>query len=277
MKNEQFFWQSSDNLKLFGQEWTPDGKLKAVVCLVHGMGEHAGRYQHVAQKFTDNSYALAAMDLRGHGKSEGLQGHTPSYDIMMDDIQHLVNEAQKRHPGIPTFIYGHSMGGSLVLYYCLTRKPQLTGAIVTAPGLAPAAPLPAPKMFLARVMSSIGPTFRMANDLDLNGLSHDPAVKEAYTHDPLVHGMVSARLGMELINNGQWMIEHAAEFPIPLLLMQGTADRLVNPAATAEFAAKLKGDFTYKTWPGFYHELHNEPEKEEVFKVMLDWLAAHIK
>jgi alpha-beta hydrolase superfamily lysophospholipase len=82
---------------------------------------------------------------------------------------------------------------------------------------------------------------------------------------------------MELINNGQWMIEHAAEFPIPLLLMQGTADRLVNPAATAEFAAKLKGDFTYKTWPGFYHELHNEPEKEEVFKVMLDWLAAHIK
>ena len=228
MIQSEFSWQSQDGLQFFGQEWRPEGGARAVVALIHGLGEHSGRYQHVADYFTQHGLGVVALDHRGHGRTGGKRGHG-SYDAILDDIQHLIQEAEKRYPGLPVILYGHSLGGALVLYYALKRRPQVKGVISTAPGLIPAN-ASGGQIALAKIMSAIAPGFQIDNGLDVSGLSHDPETARAYTADPLVHPKISARLGLDLMQNGQWVIEHAAEFPLPLLLLQGSADRLVNPA-----------------------------------------------
>lgn len=270
MIQSEFSWQSQDGLQFFGQEWRPEGGARAVVALIHGLGEHSGRYQHVADYFTGRGLGVVALDHRGHGRTGGKRGHG-SYDAILDDIQHLIQEAKKRYPGLPVILYGHSLGGALVLYYALKRKPQLAGVISTAPGLIPAN-ASGGQIALAKIMSAIAPGFQINNGLDVTGLSHDPETARAYTADPLVHPKISARLGLDLMQNGQWVIEHAAEFPLPLLLLQGSADRLVNPAGARQFAAGLAGKVTYKVYDGWYHELHNEVEKETVLADMVAWI-----
>ena len=159
----------------------------------------------------------------------------------------------------------------MVLYYALKRRPQVKGVISTAPGLIPAN-ASGGQIALAKIMSAIAPGFQIDNGLDVSGLSHDPETARAYTADPLVHPKISARLGLDLMQNGQWVIEHAAEFPLPLLLLQGSADRLVNPAGARKFAADLADKVTYKVYDGWYHELHNEVEKETVLADMVAWI-----
>jgi len=278
MQHSEYFWTTRDNVKIYGQEWKPEGKQKAAIAMVHGLGEHSGRYEHVAEAFTAAGYSLTAFDLRGHGKSEGVRGHAPSYALIMEDITHNIGLAREHFPGLPVFIYGHSLGGNLTLYYCLTQKPQLKGAIVTSPGLATAAPVPAVKLALGKMMYNLMPAMQMDNGLLRSGLSRDPEVEKKYSADPLVHGKISARLALDLINNGKFIVDHAAEFPIPLLLMQGTGDLLVNPPMTKKFAnAAPLAKITYKEWDGMYHELHNEPEKAQVLKAMTDWLDLELK
>lgn len=270
MIQSEFSWQSQDGLSFFGQEWRPEGNARAVVVLIHGLGEHSGRYQHVADYFTRRGLGVVALDHRGHGRTGGKRGHG-SYDAILDDIQHLIQEAKKRYPGLPVILYGHSLGGALVLYYALKRKPQMAGVISTAPGLIPAN-ASGGQIALAKIMAAIAPGFQINNGLDVTGLSHDPETARAYTADPLVHPKISARLGLDLMQNGQWVIEHASEFPLPLLLLQGSADRLVNPAGARQFAAGLAGRVTYKVYDGWYHELHNEIEKETVLANMVAWI-----
>jgi len=218
---------------------------------------------------------VLGFDLRGHGKSEGLRGHTPSYDALMDDIGRLLDEAAQRYPGKSQFIYGHSLGGNLVLNYTLRRKPPLAGVVSTSPAIRVANPLPVTQLTLAKVMNKLQPTMQMPNGLALDNLARDPEVIRAYKSDPLVHNKISVRLAVEMLQAGEWALAHAAEFPLPLLLVHGTADELTSAAATQEFAGKVRGDCTIKLWDGFYHETHNEPEKAEVLGFMIDWLQSH--
>lgn len=278
MQHSEYNWTTPDNVKLYGQEWKPEGKQKAAIVMVHGLGEHSGRYEHVAEAFTQAGYSLTAFDLRGHGKSEGIRGHAPSYAAIMEDITHNVDLAKEHFPGMPVFLYGHSLGGNLTLYYCLTQNPQIKGAIVTSPGLATAAPVPPVKLALGKLMYNLMPAMQMDNGLLRSGLSRDPEVEKIYSNDPLVHPKISARLALDLINNGKFIIDHAAEFPIPLLLMQGTGDYIVNPPMTKTFAnAAPLSKITFKEWDGYYHELHNEPEKAQVLKTITDWLDLELK
>ena len=277
MEPVSFSWKTQDNLKLVGQEWKTPQKSKSVILLVHGLGEHCKRYQHLAEFYNSAGISLVSFDLRGHGQSDGLRGHAPSYDVICDDIQYCLDETRKRYPKLPIFIYGHSLGGALILYFLLKRNPDIRGAIVTSPGLAAAAPLPPMKLLAAKVMSRIAPTFSLPNDLDRSGLSRDPQIEEKYSSDPLVHGMISARLGMELINNGKYIIEHGSDIKTPMLLMQGSADRLVDPKKTIELSQKTPPSTTFKLWDGFYHELHNEPEKLEVLKYELTWINKQLQ
>ncbi len=257
---------------IYTQEWKPD-HAKAAVVLVHGLGEHSGRYQHVAGAFNRAGYALLAADLPGHGQTGGPRGHIPSYEVALDLISCMLDEARSRYPGLPVFLYGHSMGGNLVLYYGLQRQPNLAGMICTSPGLGVTEPVPGWKVLLGRILYNMLPAFQMDNGLDVNNLSHDPRVIEKYKNDPLVHGKVSARLGLDVIGNGEYIVAHAAEFPpIPLLLMQGSQDHIVNPPATERFAKRTGALLTYKVWDGLYHELHNEPQQGEVIAYMIGWL-----
>lgn len=275
MNHREFNWLAADGVTLFGQEWRP-AAAKGVVVLVHGLGEHSGRYGHVARFLNDCGFGLVSFDLRGHGKSEGKRGHAPSYDAIMDDIDHVVSEANQSYPGAPLFLYGHSLGGNLVLYYLMKRRPNVAGAIVSNPGLAPAKD-PGPKVLLGRILYSLWPDFTMPNGLDLPGISRDPAVYAAYKADELVHDRVSARLGLDLIDAGRWILENVQTLPdVPVLLMVGTADRLTDAAATIKFAQSAGSTVELVQWPGFYHELHNEPEKDEVLAKIGQWLEKHV-
>jgi alpha-beta hydrolase superfamily lysophospholipase len=276
MESSEWTWKSSDGLALYARSWVPEGKPRAAIALVHGLGEHVGRYAHVAAALTGQGYALLGFDLRGHGKSGGPRGHTTSYDALMDDIAAFLVQVDGRLPGLPRFLYGHSLGGNLVLNYALRRKPDLRGVIATGPWLKLAFDPPAIQVTLGKLMNGILPAFTQANGLDRKALSHDPAVVAAYENDPLVHDRITARLFVETYRSGLWALEHAAEFPLPLLLMHGAADRLDSAEASREFAEKAGEKVTLKIWDGMFHEIHNEPAKAEVFKVILDWLAAHM-
>ncbi|HEY9077379.1 MAG TPA: lysophospholipase [Anaerolineaceae bacterium] len=263
---------ASDRASLFSLEWKPDGDLKGAVILVHGLGEHCGRYEYVAQKLTASGYTLVGFDLRGHGKSPGKRGHT-YFEVVKDDISIVKETVTKRYPGTKQWIYGHSMGGNLVLNYLLTRKPQFTGAIVTSPGLKTGVPLSPLKKAFAKIASRILPAYTIPNGLDLQNLSRDPDVIARYQADPLVHPYISARLGNDLLTSGEMIVEQAANFgDVPLLLMQGTADHIVNPDVTQKFAESYTGKINYIPWKGFYHELHNEPEKELVLDTIIQWM-----
>lgn len=274
MKIVEFSWINEVGINMFGQEWLPDAEPLAVVALVHGLGEHRGRYQHVAEAFTKAGYAVIALDLQGHGKSGGVRGHILSYESAVQDITHLLDEARSRHPGLPLFLYGHSMGGNLVLYYSMKQHPHLAGVICTSPGLG-VAEVPALKMLFGKIMYKLAPATQIENGLDVAGLSRDPEVAKAYSADPLVHSKISARLALDMIQSGQWMVENAASFPaMPLLLLQGSADRLVDPAMTDRFARGCPPALlTYKVFEGHYHELHNEPDKAETILLMIRWIG----
>ena len=258
--------------QIYVQEWIPE-VVKGTVVFVHGLGEHVGRYAHVARAFNQAGYALLGFDLPGHGRTGGKRGHIPSLDRALDLVELRLADASQRYPGVPHFLYGHSMGGYLVLSYGLARKPKLTGIISTDPALGQLKPFPAWLVALVSGLAKIAPSVTINNMLDLSSLSHDPAVIQAYRDDPLVHPRISLRLAVDLIRGGGWIVAHAAEFPpIPLLLMQGSQDRIVSPQATEAFARACSAQLTYKSWDGLLHELHNEYEQAEVIQTMVDWM-----
>ena len=276
MKHSEFEFKTFDGLSLFGQSWQPENLPRAVICLVHGMGEHSGRYGHVADRLTQAGYSVSAFDLRGHGKSLGPRGHTPSYEALLNDINSLLNEVDKNFPELPLFLYGHSLGGNLALNYVLRRQSHLKGVIATDPWLRLAFEPPRFKIILAQITNYIWPSFSQKNGLDTKVLSRDSEVVHAYENDPLVHDYISARMFISIYQAGQWALEHASEFSLPLLLMHGGDDKIISVKASHEFAGKITENCNLKIWDGLYHEIHNEPEKEEVFKFLIDWLDKEV-
>ncbi len=275
MVNSESMWRTTDGLQLFAQLWQPGAGARGVVCLVHGLGEHSGRYAHVAAAFTGAGYALQAFDLRGHGKSQGRRGHAPSWEALFDDISLSLTQAAARFPDVPVFLYGHSLGGTLVLTYCMSRDSQVTGVISTGPLLRPAFAPPAWKLALGRLMYELWPTFSLNNELDPAGISRDWAVVQAYVDDHLVHDRVSARLGLDMLQAGEWAMRHGEDLKLPSLLMYGSADRLCSPEAIRQFAEHVNHQCTCTSWDGLYHEIHNEPEQDEVLLAIIQWLEAH--
>lgn len=277
MKNTELKWKGRDGLDIFAQSWEPtDRPVKAVVCLVHGLGEHTSRYAHVAEAFGKEGYAMLGADLRGHGRSGGLRGHVNSIEEFMQDIDVLLEQARTRYPGLPLILYGHSLGGILVLHYGLKRKPNVKGVIATSSGLRTALEQQPVKIMAAKVLGSLIPTTTMPSGLDSKAISHNEKVVQAYNNDPLVHDKVSLGFGKVMVGVTKWTLEHAGEFPLPLLLLHGKADAIAFPSGSIEFAAPLKDGCTLMLWDGAYHELHNEPEQAEVFKTMTIWMDARL-
>ncbi len=275
MEKVEFTWKTVHDLTIFARAWKPDSPSKAVILLVHGLGEHIGRYEHVAQMFTDHRYAFVGADLIGHGKSGGQRGHADSFDDFLNDIDKLVQETDARFPGIPKILYGHSLGANLILYYAIKRDPTIAGLMVSSPGL-DITKVPPLKYAIGKLMYTLYPRFSLTNSLDVTGLSHDQAVVKAYVNDPLVHPMISARVGLDLINLGKWLRENSILIKVPILLFHGDSDRLVNISGTREFVKNYKGDLEYVEFPGGYHELHNDTNKNELFEKMLGWISAKV-
>lgn len=264
---------SSDGLALRLHTWIP-AEPRTLLLVVHGLGEHGGRYRTFGEHFADRGYGVFAVDLRGHGESLGRRVHVDRFDDYFRDVDALYDEARRRHPGLPTVLVGHSMGGLITLGYLLHDPRNLAGAVVSSPALAahPSLVPSLPLRLVARVLQGLAPRTLFPSGIDPSGISRDPEVVEAYRRDPLVSGKVSARW-YAAVTAAQAEIRAAApSFALPLLLMQSGADRLVDPEATGHWAARAPEAVDFVRWDGFFHEMLNEPEKLEVFARIETWL-----
>jgi len=273
MARFEFTLMAKDGAKLIGRGRDPGSGAGSVICIVHGLGEHSGRYEEVSSILENAGYAVMTFDMRGHGKSSGRRGDAPSCDVLLSDIDLLLERAAERFPGSRKFLYGHSFGGSLSIGYVLSRGAVLSGVVVTSPLLRPAVPPPSWKTAAARILSVVMPCFPMSTGLDSNGLSRRKDVVEAYTRDPLVHYRITPRLGIAILELGIRNLEGASGLSLPMLLMHGGSDGITSTKASEEFASKAGGLCRLKVWEGLYHEIHNEPEREEIVTCLLDWLG----
>lgn len=276
MTTKEFSWKSREGLKIYAAEW-PVASAKAVVGLVHGVGEHCRRYDHLAAFLQKHDVAMLGYDRQGHGQSEGKPGYAARFSLYYEEVAALLIECERRYPDRPVYLYGHSLGGNLVLNYIIRRNPDLAGAILSAPFIQLGFPPNQASILLGKMMRKIYPSFSQSNQLNLPKLSRDPAVIEAYKADPLVHDRVTARTGLDTLESGDYLHNYQGEINIPILLMHGSADEITSHGATAAFAKRVEGpDISFQSWPDFYHELHNEPEKKEVFDFVWSWISARL-
>lgn len=263
--------------RLYRQSWTPDGNVRAGILLVHGLGEHSSRYTHVAKHLTDNGFAVHALDHYGHGKSDGLPGYVERFGVFLDGVTALLHRVQDEHPDQPLFLIGHSMGGLIAASLLLEQQDAFRACVLSGPAMKSDQAPPAIVIALIRLISVLAPTAPLIQ-LDASGVSRDPDVVKAYMNDPLVHhGKLSARLLSEMSAAMKSTLARAGEIRIPIIVMHGDADLLTAPSGSVELHAKAGSkDKTLKLYPGLYHEVFNEPEKEAVLADMSNWLEAHL-
>jgi len=259
----------------YWQSWSGEAPAGLVV-VVHGVHEHGGRYRAVAERLVAAGYDVYAVDHPGHGRSPGKRGNVTSMAAAVAGVDAVTKLAAGRVPGVPVFVYGHSLGGLISLQY-LTGEPddRVRGAVISAPALDTSAATKAQRR-LAPLVSALAPNLGMLA-LDLETISRDPEVVRAYRDDPLNYlGKMTARTGTELMLTATAMPARLERLTLPLFVLHGGADRLVPPAAT-DLVRRHAGsaDLTVKIYEGLYHEPHNEPERDQVLADIVSWLDAH--
>ncbi|ORU90686.1 MAG: alpha/beta hydrolase [Cycloclasticus sp. symbiont of Poecilosclerida sp. M] len=255
--------------------WMPESEPKMVMCLVHGLGEHSGRYKSMAEYYASFGIEVVSFDLRGHGKSEGQRGHSDDFQQLIKDINRFLYQASKIDLDKPHYIYGHSLGATLVIEYALSHSGEYKGIILSAPMFRPAFEPPKWKVALGRKLQSLWPTLSLSNEVDINTLSRDQAVLDEHKEDPLNHGKITAKLGTQLLETGERLLQEASLIDFPLLMMHGDADKLTCHKASTLFSEYAGEKCTLKIWEDFYHELHHEPKKEDVHNFSIDWMKKH--
>lgn len=268
--------QSADGTRLFYRRWPVDSP-KAAVALIHGYAEHSGRYDHVAAMLGGLELDVFAVDVRGHGKSDGVRGHAGDYAEYLDDVAALLARVREESAADRILMLGHSNGGLITLNYALQPDPDVFAIVVTAPFLGTAMKVPGWKAMLGRVMAKIYPTLSMPSGLPTDGLSHDEAVVRAYEDDPLVFSTATAGWFVAAVAAQEKVRAEASRIELPCLVMQGTADPLVDASlARPLFDSLGSTDKKYIDYDGMYHEIMNETEKEKVLNDIREWLAPRL-
>lgn len=258
------------------RRWRVDSP-RATVLLVHGLGEHGGRYEHVAQSLCERGIAVWAPDHPGHGESPGARCHIDRFDRFFTALDALCDEIEAACPGVPSFIVGHSLGGLISGTYLLSKQSRFAGAAFSGAAFEVPEPPGAVAVFINRLIAAIIPTLGVLQ-LDPSEVSRDAGVVRRYREDPLVHdGKVSARLVVELFGAMEELRERRGELRLPVLVMHGEAD-VMTPAEGSRhfFEAVGSEEKTLRLYPGLYHEIFNEPEQTQVIGELCDWLDARI-
>jgi alpha-beta hydrolase superfamily lysophospholipase len=274
MKHLETSYETHDGKKLYLQAWMTESP-KASMLLVHGLGEHSGRYLHLVEKLTEMGVSVFTFDGRGHGKSAvgKPDAYFDSYQDYLKDIDALFGKVKSYVPGVPAFLYGHSMGGGLVAAYVLDFKPDAAGVILSSPAIKEAEGTSKLLIAIAGIMSKYFPRFKVLK-LDASKISRIPAEVEKYLNDPLVYtDPIPARTANELLLMMRSIQKSANEFDLPVLLIHGSADGLTNPKGSEILMEKARSkDKILKIFPGGYHELINDSDREEVMDVISDWI-----
>lgn len=276
MENNHLEWTTTDGIKIFGKYW-PVEQPKAVLHLVHGMGEHIQRYEQVAGFYNRAGIAVIGNDHRGHGLSEGKRGHIPEYSVLLDEVSELLTKGAALFPGTPRFLFGQSLGGNLVLNYALRRKPDIAGVIASSPWIQLAFDPGPVKVMAGKLVKNLFPSFTQSSNLNPMHLSTDEEVARVYQADPLTHDRITAAMGTEMLYAADYLHHYQGSFPLPLLLMHGSGDQIVSFPAAKQFAERLEGPITFVPWEGLYHELHNETRREEVLNTSLEWIVHRLE
>jgi len=263
--------------RLYQQTWLPDTAVRAVVLLVHGLGEHSSRYTHVARHLTDCGFAVYALDHYGHGKSDGHAGFVERFSVYLDGVAALLQKIRDERAELPVFLLGHSMGGLIGTAFLIDHQDAFRAAVLSGPAIESDQAPPPIVMAIVRLLSALLPTVPLIQ-LDASGVSRDKNVVTNYINDPLVHhGKLSARLLAEMSAAMQNTLARAGDIELPIIVMHGEDDRLTSPAGSdALIEAIGSADKTLKTYPGLYHEIFNEPEQDAVLADMSRWLETHL-
>lgn len=272
-----FTANDGDNLAV--QDWPLPGDVpvRGVVIIVHGLGEHAGRYNEVAQQLNQWGFAVRGYDQYGHGESGGVPGALPTVSRLLDDLADIVDSTRMRMDDrTPLILLGHSLGGLVAARFVSLKMRQIDGLILSSPALD--AGLNALQKLLIRPLARFAPNLRVGNGLNDNYLSHDPDVVQAYRADPRVHDRITGRLARFIAEAGPATLARAPRWKVPTLLMWAGSDKLVNPAGSQAFVDAAPSQVvTALCFEKMYHEIFNEPHNEAVFDTLRRWLDAHYR
>jgi acylglycerol lipase len=262
------------NTSFYYQAWLPDGNTKAVLLVVHGLGEHSGRYMNVVNHFVPLGYAVYGFDHIGHGKSEGLREFVERFTDYTDTLRIYHDMVKGWQAGKPVFLLGHSMGGLIATDYLPDHQADFKGAVISAPLIKARGNISQAAIIMGKILSALAPKAGVL-PLDANSVSRDPEVVRAYVNDPLVfHGKTPARLAAELVKAMVRVGPEVHKISLPFIVLQGSGDKLVDPAGAQMLYDKASStDKTIKVYEGLYHEVFNEPERARVLKDVETWLA----
>lgn len=264
--------------RLHGRLWCVEDDARGAVIIVHGLGDHGGRYRDLAAALTDHRWNVFAFDLMGHGMSPGSRGRIDRYDAVLTDIAHACQTVGRRQPGADQVILGHSMGGNLALNYVLRRnqfdpvRSNLAGLVLCGPMLLPPSPPPRPHIFAAWLTGRLLPRMRIAKSVDPERLTQDPERAEAIRRDPMTHSQISIYLATQLLSQGRWALDHARSVDVPTLIMHGEDDELIDQSACENVAIRIGDRATLVRWPRMRHDLFHETGRTEITQRLVSWL-----
>lgn len=262
--------RTPDGLDLVVRHWPAPGTPRGRLLIVHGLGEHIGRYAHVAAHLGGRGWDVVGYDLRGHGRSPGRRGTVPTERAHLDDLA-AVHDAVRPGDGVPFVLLGHSMGGLVAARFVAEALRPVPALVLSSPAL-DAALTPLQRLQLA-IGAAVLPDLPMGNQLAVDFLSHDPVVVQRYRDDPLVHDRISARLARAILDGGRMVRARAAHWSVPTLLLWAGDDHLVSPAGSAAFAAAAPATvLTAHCFAGLYHEILNERDAGPVYAALDAWL-----
>jgi alpha-beta hydrolase superfamily lysophospholipase len=275
---EQQTFIGADGVELYSSCWRPRGTARAVVALVHGIGEHAGRYTTLVTHLTAAGFAVCGFDHRGHGRSPGRRGHIGSWTEYREDVQAFLGTAEKQFPRRPVFLYGHSLGALIVTEYVIAYPGGgLAGLIVSGIPLQPTGVAKPHLVALARILSRVWPTFSISLGVDGSRLSRDQDVVRDYGEDPLVHHVASMRWGAETLAAIERVRSRAAAIRLPILVLHGGNDKINSVEGSKELFEKVSSaDKQLRIYPGGAHEPHNDINRAQVALDVEEWLNLHV-
>lgn len=273
MKHLEGFFKGVRDTRIYYQGWLPEADPKAVLLVVHGLAEHSGRYMNLVNHLVPTGYAVYGMDHIGHGKSDGIKVYVERFEDFTDSLKTYFDEVRAWQPGKPVFLVGHSMGGLIAAAFLLDHQSELAGAVLSGPSVAVPDNVSPAVIFIGKLFSALMPRLGLIG-LDAEGVSRDPEVVRAYKDDPMVYtGKITARLGAELLKAMQRVRAEAANITLPVLILQGGADRIVSPdGARMLYKTIGSADKVIKIYDGLYHEVYNEPEHDGVLCDVETWI-----